>query len=54
MVIPVLETLDISGKTITTDALLTQRKLAAYLLEHEAHFVFTVKDNQPTLLADIA
>ena len=53
MIIPVLETLDISGKTITTDALLTQRKLAAYLLEHDAHFVFTVKDNQPTLLADI-
>ena len=53
MIIPVLETLDISGKTITTDALLTQRKLAEYLLEHEAHYVFTVKDNQPTLLADI-
>jgi predicted transposase YbfD/YdcC len=53
MIIPVLETLDISGKTITTDALLTQRKLAAYLLEHDAHFVFTVKDNQPILLADI-
>ncbi|MGB7552330.1 MAG: hypothetical protein WBM15_12320 [Chromatiaceae bacterium] len=27
-VIPVLEALDISGKTITTDALLTQRTLA--------------------------
>lgn len=53
MIIPVLETVDISGKTITTDALLTQRKLAEYLLEHEAHYVFTVKDNQPTLLADI-
>ena len=53
MVIPVLETLDIAGKTITTDALLTQRTLAAYLLDHGAHYVFTVKDNQPTLLADI-
>ena len=53
MVIPVLEALDITGKTITTDALLTQRTLANYVLEHDAHYVFTVKDNQPTLLADI-
>jgi predicted transposase YbfD/YdcC len=53
MVIPVLEALDIAGKTITTDALLTQRTLADYLLARDAHYVFTVKDNQPTLLADI-
>jgi predicted transposase YbfD/YdcC len=53
MVIPVLEALDITGKTITADALLTQRTLAAYLLDHDAHYVFTVKDNQPTLHADI-
>jgi len=53
MVIPVLDTLNITGKTITTDALLTQRTLAEYLLAHDAHDVFTVKDNQPTLLADI-
>ncbi|MGB8145537.1 MAG: hypothetical protein WCF05_10275 [Chromatiaceae bacterium] len=53
MVIPVLEALDITGKAITADALLTQRTLAAYLLEHDAHYVFTVKDNQPTLHADI-
>jgi predicted transposase YbfD/YdcC len=49
MVIPLLEPLALSGKTITTDALLTQRKLAAYLREHHAHYVFTVKDNQPGL-----
>jgi predicted transposase YbfD/YdcC len=49
MVIPLLEPLDLTGKTITTDALLTQRKLAAYLLEHHAHYVFTVKNNQPGL-----
>jgi predicted transposase YbfD/YdcC len=53
MVIPALEALDITGKTITTDALLTPRTLANYVLEHDAHYVFTVKDNQPTLLADI-
>jgi predicted transposase YbfD/YdcC len=53
MVIPVLEALDITGKTLTADALLTQRKLAEYLLAHDAHFVFTVKDNQPNLHADL-
>jgi len=53
MTIPILETLDITGKTITTDALLTQRTLTAYLRDHDAHYVFPVKDNQPTLLADI-
>jgi len=34
--------------------LLTQRKLATYLVEQrQAHYLFTVKANQPTLLADL-
>jgi predicted transposase YbfD/YdcC len=49
MVIPLLEPLDITGKTLTAGALLTQRKLAQYLIDHNAHDVFTVKDHQPTL-----
>ncbi len=54
MVIPLLDTLPtIANKTLTADALLTQRKLATYLLGRDAHYVFTVKDNQPTLLADL-
>ena len=53
MAIPLLDTLAIDAKTITADALLTQRKLAAYLHGRNAHYVFTVKDNQPTLLADL-
>jgi len=53
MAIPVLEPLDIADKTITADALLTQRKLADYLLERGAHYLFIAKDNQPTLAADI-
>jgi len=48
-----LEPLDIAGKTITADALLTQRKLATHLIERNAHSVFTAKDNQPTLREDI-
>ena len=55
MAIPLLEAIDIQGKDITTDALLTQRKLARYLVEErKAHYHFTVKGNQPTLLQDLA
>ena len=49
MVIPVLDSLDITGKTLTADALLTQRKLAHYLTERQAHYVLIAKDNQPSL-----
>ena len=49
MVIPLLDTLDIAGKTLTADALLTQRKLAAYAVERQAHYVFVAKDNHPSL-----
>ena len=50
----VLDAIDIQGKDITADALLTQRKLANYLVDRGAHYHFTVKGNQPSLMADIA
>jgi len=53
MFIPVMDALDIDGHTITGDALLTQRKLASYLISRHAHYVFIAKDNQPTLAEDI-
>ena len=55
MFIPTLDRLpDIADKTITGDALLTQRKLARYIVEDRlAHYVFIAKDNQPTLAQDI-
>ncbi len=54
MFIPLVDTIDITGKTITADALLTQRTLASYLCEkRSAHYLFTVKENQPLMLADI-
>jgi predicted transposase YbfD/YdcC len=50
MFIPVVDTLDIDGKTITGDALLTQRKLARYIVEERlGHYVFITKDNQPSI-----
>jgi predicted transposase YbfD/YdcC len=50
-----LEPLNIKGRVVTVDALHTQKETAKYLVdEKEAHYLFTVKDNQPTLRADIA
>ena len=50
----VLDAIAIAGKTISADALLTQRKLANYLVARQAHYHFTVKGNQPALQQDIA
>ncbi len=53
-VIPLLDCLNIQGKTITGDALLTQRFLADHIVvEKNAHYHFTVKGNQKTLRDDI-
>src|SRR2546427_7885069 len=54
MAIPLLKTCDIAGKDITGDALLTQRAIATYLVEQQAHYHLTVKSNQPALEQDIA
>jgi predicted transposase YbfD/YdcC len=50
-----LDAIDIEGKDITADALLTQRTIADYLVRNRhAHYHFTVKNNQPGLFEDIA
>jgi len=49
-----LERFDLAGMTVTADALHTQRELADFLVNQGADYVFTVKDNQPTLKRDIA
>lgn len=54
-VAPLFEGRDISGVVVTADALLTQREIARHLVEDKhADYVFTAKDNQPTLRQDIA
>jgi predicted transposase YbfD/YdcC len=54
MAIPLLEAIDIEGKEVSADALLTQRKLADYLVtQRKAHYHFTVKANQPGVLQDL-
>lgn len=52
---PLLDPLQLAGRVVTADALHTQTETARYLVEDkQAHYLFTVKDNQPTLKADIA
>ena len=50
-----LDAIDVEGRTITADALLTQRELAQYLVaQRRANYHFTVKANQPKLLEDLS
>ena len=54
-VAPLLADLNIEGVVVTGDALLTQREIARHLVEDKhADYVFTAKDNQPTLRKDIS
>jgi predicted transposase YbfD/YdcC len=46
---PLLDRLDITGAVITADALHTQHRHAEYLHRRGAHYVLTVKGNQPGL-----
>jgi hypothetical protein len=51
---PLLEPLDITGAVVTADAMFTQTAIATHLVEDKhADYLFTVKDNQPTLRQDI-
>jgi GNAT superfamily N-acetyltransferase len=52
---PLLDPLPLQGTVVTADALHTQTETARYLVEDKhADYVFTVKENQPTLRQDIA
>lgn len=48
-----LEEIDVTGKTISGDAMFTQRNIVEKLASKGADFVFTVKDNQPNLKLEI-
>ncbi|HEX8959955.1 MAG TPA: ISAs1 family transposase [Geobacteraceae bacterium] len=51
---PLLADLEIAGMVVTADALHTQVDTARFLVEEKgADYLFTVKDNQPTLKKDI-
>jgi predicted transposase YbfD/YdcC len=49
-----LDSVDITGAVITADAMHAQRSHAGYLAGRGAHYVLTVKRNQPGLFAQLA
>lgn len=51
---PLLDRIDITGAIITADALHTQHRHADYLIARSAHYVLTVKRNQPSLHRQLA
>jgi len=48
-----LQGLVLEGRLITGDAMFCQRDLSRQVLDAEGHYLWFVKENQPTLLADI-
>ena len=48
-----LNILNITGNTITIDAMGTQKEIAEKIIAHDADSILAVKANQPQLLADI-
>ena len=50
---PLLDRIEVTGKLVTADALHTQRGHVDYLTGRGAHYLLTVKGNQPSLLAQL-
>jgi hypothetical protein len=49
-----LKTLPLAGSIVTGDAIFTQKEICRVIVDGGGSYVFTVKDNQPALRADIA
>ena len=49
-----LEAIDLRGKAVSGDAMLTQRELSRQVVAGGGDYLWSVKDNQPQLRADIA
>lgn len=48
-----LEGVDLKGRVVTGDAIFCQRDLSQQVIDAQGHFLWFVKENQPTLLHDI-
>ena len=48
-----LDMIDISGATVTIDAMGCQKEIAKKIVEKDGDYVLNVKENQPTLHAHI-
>jgi len=49
-----LKTLPLAGSIVAGDAMFTQKEICRVIKDGSGDYFFTVKDNQPTLKADIA
>ncbi len=45
--------LDVQGKTVTADAMHCQRRTSEAIVARKGNYVFGLKENQPSLLADV-
>jgi predicted transposase YbfD/YdcC len=48
-----LRVLELTGTTVTIDAMGCQKQIARQIVEQKGDYVLAVKDNQPSLLADL-
>jgi hypothetical protein len=48
-----LDGVDLKGRVVTGDAIFCQRDLSQQVIDAQGHFLWFVKENQPTLLHDI-
>ena len=48
-----LQSFDLTGMVVTGDAMQTQRALSIQIVEQGGDYLWPVKDNQPTLRADV-
>ena len=48
-----LDMLDVKGSIVTIDAMGCQKEIAKKIVDKQADYVLSLKDNQPTLLADV-
>lgn len=45
--------LDVAGKVVTADAMHCQRETSRKIIQHKGDYLFGLKENQPSLLADV-
>lgn len=50
----ILQTISLRGRVITADAIFCQRDVCQQIVDSGGHYFIVVKENQPTLRADIA
>jgi DDE_Tnp_1-associated/Transposase DDE domain len=51
--LPLLRSIVLEGRLVTGDAMFCQRDLSQQIIDAHGHYLWFVKDNQPTLLNDI-